>query len=53
MAVASDPTKYCPDCYKKEIGRLMNHRSGNPHWATTKTAKLEQHATKYHVEDVD
>ena len=22
MAVASDPTKYCPACYKKEIGRL-------------------------------
>jgi len=35
------PAKYCPACYKKEIGRLTNHRSNNPRWAMFTMAKQQ------------
>ena len=28
MAVASDAKSYCPDCYKKEVGRAMRVAKG-------------------------
>ena len=65
MAVASDPTKYCPACHRKEIGRLRNHKSNIPRWVMSTTAMLKQRTEQQteqqteqpehhiHIEDVD
>ena len=69
MAVASDPTKYCPACYRKEIGRLSNHKSNTPRWVMSTTIMLKQRTEQQteqseqqteqqtdhhiHIEDVD
>ena len=53
MAVASDPTKYCPACHRKEIGRLRNHKSNNPRWMMLRQMEKQQTEHHTHIEDVD